>query len=192
MEEEGSPIAEEELNSDLPGLEKNKFKDFLNKNKIVVISIGASIVILLLVIIIILASIGSNKGSSKDNKKKEENALGRIECIYEIETTSKETQIISNDFSQGFEIFIKINGQILKFSKSFKFSKMGEQNLTFLLYDTNISLDKMFKDVIQIKRANFITSKNIKIKGMESTFENCVSLKNVNFILTFHKLIHQM
>ena len=158
MEEEGCPIAEEELHSDLPGLEKNRLKDFIDKNKALVISIGVGILILLSLIFIIIA-VSTSKGPSKE--KIEKDALGRIECKYEISTTSKATQLVYEDFTESFEIAIKINGKILKFTKSFTFTEAREQSVTFLIYSTNISIDKMFKDIILLKQANFITNKKI-------------------------------
>ena len=100
--EEGSPIGEEELNSNLPGLEKSNLKNFLNQNMKLIIGVGAGIAILIIIIIVIILSTGQKSSTGE--------ALGTMECIYDIDITSRETQIIGNDFSKKFDISIKIDG----------------------------------------------------------------------------------
>ena len=189
IEEEGSPLGGEELNSNLAGLEKNKLNELL-KNKKVLIGIGAGIFVAIIIIIIIITVSSGSSGSSDNKDKKEDDIVpppeedeiyGELECIYDIETSKSETQILGNDFVKGSDITIKAAGKYINYSKNYKFPKTGEQTVIFYFVNSKeISLDNMFKGVIQIKSIKFIKRKEIKIKSMKSLFENCVFLENVD------------
>ena len=68
-----------------------------------------------------------------------------------------------------------IEGKSVKFSNSFKFSKIGENNVTFILYD-EIDMKNMFKDISRLYKVKMVSENNAKITSLESTFENCSNL----------------
>ncbi len=71
-----------------------------------------------------------------------------------------------------------MDGEIIIFSKEYKFESQGIHNVQFLLYSNNINMDNMFKDVSLITSVEMTTNKNIKITSMISTFENCENLND--------------
>ena len=163
--EEGSHFAEEDLSYGL-GVGKGAMANNILKNKKMLLIIGGGIIGLIVLVIIIIAIV---KGSNSDGNDEDEeiiptkDTLGTIKCIYQVESITEETQIIGEEFEKDFDISIEINNKLYKFKKSHKFENIGEQIIIFHLHDTGISLNKMFKNVVQLTKVNFYSSTNIRV-----------------------------
>ena len=185
--EEGSPFGEQGLSYELSAGKGSVFKDLLkNKKLLVLLGVGILLVVVLIIIIIVVAA-GGKSGGSEEEKKDEgvtptKDILGDIQCIYEVESTTKETQIIGEEFVKKFDISIEINNKLFPFTKKYKFNNTGDQTVTIHIYDSGISLDNLFKNVALLTKIRFYTTKNVRIISMESLFENCVSLEDFTFI----------
>ena len=130
------------------------------------------------IIIVAIVFISKEKSSDDDKSNKKLIVKGEINCEYNIETTLSETGILSKDFIKLSNFDIEIDGEIIKYSKSFKFSNVGLQKVKFLLYE-DINMDKMFKDVSLLTSLNMTSDNNVKITSMSSTFENTEQLTNL-------------
>ena len=171
------------------GLEKPSFFEKNKKLIIAGISILLALIFIIIIIIIILLS-------SKNNKKRS-SCLGHIKCTYEVENLK--TKILGNDFSKEFDLDISIDGEIVKYSRDYTFNNTGLHNVDFLIYDKNINLDYMFKDISELISVEMTINDNkeIKIKSMISTFENCENLDtftmegfNINEMKSMSKLFY--
>jgi hypothetical protein len=174
--EEGSPISADELNSDIGGLKTERMQQ--NKKKIIIAASITLGVILLIVLIIVLATAG--KGSSSSSEEDEtagKEVLGEIECLYDIQTKSEPTDLLGEEFDKSFLMSIEIEGTKIKYSKSYKFDKIGSKKVKYYIYDKSIQINNMFKDVDALTSAKFVSNTNVKITSMESLFENCISLE---------------
>ena len=91
------------------------------KMKFILIGTITSIILIALIIIIILLT----KNKSSDDKPKpiprEPSKIAEINCIYEIDTTTKNISILSNEFNKSSKFYIFINGEDIPFSKQYKF-----------------------------------------------------------------------
>ena len=94
MLEEGSPIGEAELNSELVGLSEDS--SYQKKTKLIIIG-GISLAIIILVVIIIIAASGSSGSGKNGDNEDSRIAIGEINCLYVVQTTSKPTTILSRD-----------------------------------------------------------------------------------------------
>ena len=173
--EDDENVVMNEFNSSI-GLIK---PSFFEKNKKLLIT-GISVALLLIVIIIIIivaASSGSNENEEKIPSRDIE-SLGQILCTYNIKTINSKALLLGYEFSKNFDFDISIDGKLVKYNKDYQFSDLGEHKVKFLIYDKNINLDYMFKDVVDLTTVIMTTNNNneIKINSMISTFENCNEL----------------
>ena len=165
--------AENELSSELTGL--NKGEHAKKKKLMIGIGIGATILIILIIIIAIIVSSG---GSNKETDYSKLEILGQINCTYDIDFTTKPTQILGEEFVKNGDFAIKINDQFIKYVKEYTFSSTGKNEVQFLLYK-EISLDKMFSNLTKLISVDLFSEKNLKITSMISVFEGC---KNLEYI----------
>ena len=91
---EDSPITDNELSSELTGLNKNESNKKINP---IIISAIVLAVIIIVVIIIIVATSGSSDSS---DKKTTLTKLGEISCVYDVKSISKNTFLLSNEFNK--------------------------------------------------------------------------------------------
>ena len=106
MEEEGTPISGEELNSDLGDLKKEK-KQQLKMMILVAFGIGIGLIFLIVLII----ALSSQKGGGSD---KREEILGEFECIYNVISDTEPTTILGNEFDNSFKFSIIIDNEEIK------------------------------------------------------------------------------
>ena len=66
---------------------------------------------------------------------------------------------------------IQVEGKMIKFTRSYKFSKIGENIVTFVLYDPNISIDYIFKDITALYSSKLMGKIDIYIKSFEGAFQ---------------------
>ena len=164
MEEE--PIISNEINSELTGLNEGNQK---KNTKLIILLLAGSVFLIILIIIVIIIS--------KDNSKSK--PLGEINCNFNIKTISENIKILGNDFKKTDNDFnIYINGEIIKYSKEYKFNKAGIHKIRITFSDT-INMDYMFKDIIDLISVEIKGDKNCKILSMKSVFENCENLKEL-------------
>ena len=122
-----SPITNEEISSQLTGLNKG-VKETKKKYLIIGISIGVLSIIFLIAIIVLL--------SGPKNEEKEINlpVIGEINCIYDIQNTGENTILLGEEFDKTSELDIFIDNQKIKFSKEYKFDKIGQHKIQIKLY----------------------------------------------------------
>ena len=91
-----------------------------------------------------------------------------------------------------------VEGLKIKNYHNFKFNQVREFNLEIAIYDNNININKMFKNIdtlMKIEMTSESLDELIYITSMESTFENCISLTSINIsgfsldnVTSMHKL----
>ena len=120
----------------------------LTKKMKIIISltiIGVMIVIVGLVILIINLSKSNddNENKEEDDEDKEDYSnyklIGQINCTYQIETTSKKTQIIGEEYKKESIFQMIIDDKTIKFKKEYKFPSIGKHYMTLNIYE-DISL----------------------------------------------------
>ena len=105
-----------DINSSGLGLQK---KTLPWKKIIIFGSIAIAVIILIIVLIILLSK------NSSDNPSEDKISAGNIYCIYDISSDNTETNILGNEFNKLSNFDIYINGKIAKYSKTYKFDKIG-------------------------------------------------------------------
>ena len=143
-----------------------------------------------------------------DEKKTE------ISCIYKItdndriigEEDTYKIQLLNDNFQKDGSISIYINEKQIEFNTSYKFNKIDNYNIKYLINKEYIYMKNMFKDVTNLVSVEissnygkfnsslssaFLGCKNLKsfrsnINGMENMdisymFSNCISLSSVIF-----------
>ena len=128
MEEPEEPIINGDLSSESLGLNKGQTK--LNKKILLIGGISIGVLLLLIIIIIIVNASNSddNKDDKDDNDKKSLIKIGKISCIYDVQTAIQNTKILGNDFKNA-KINIIIDGEDIGYSKEYKFKTMGEHKV---------------------------------------------------------------
>ena len=125
-------IWENELSSELTGLNKD---DQDKKKKILIISgIAAAVILLILIIIIIVATYGKSGKEEEEPDYSKLTKLGEINCIFDINSNTKPTQILGNEFIKNSKFNILIDGKSIKYSKEFLFETTGIHNIQFVMY----------------------------------------------------------
>ena len=156
-----------DFSSNISGLKNSPWK------KEIIIGIICALMVISLIIVIIIVAVSSS--SSKNSEKKDE--IGMINCIYDIQTTALSTFILGMNFIKESEFDIYIDGEKIKFSKSYLFEKSKTYNIQFKLYES-INMDYMFQNISSLISVEIISEKYAKIKSMINTFENCTNLQS--------------
>ena len=159
----------------------------IDKIKLIVMSLLIAILLIIITVILVLLL----KSSSSESK----NRIGEIICLYNIESSSQETLILSKEFNNPSDLDIFIDEEKIKYNIYQKLNA-GEHIIKFIFYN-DIDMNNMFKDVNSLVNANITSINNGKIIGMEKIFENCQNLGFVNIdgfnlkeIKSFHKLFY--
>jgi len=186
------PITKNDINSELTGLNKGE-KEKRRKQIIIGAAVGGIffILIIIMIIIIIIA-----KSDSNDSEEEKTEAIGEINCIYDIQTSIKSTLLLGNDFQKNSEFDIYVDGTKIKYEKEYKFNSVGFHNVSIKIYQP-LNMNYMFKDIRNLLSVEMKSEKNIEIISMISTFENCenmnkFSIKGFNGekIKSLHKLFY--
>ena len=133
MEERDIGIILNDVSSDKVKDGNTQFCTWKNKKRYIIIAF-ISLIIIFFIMEIIVAFIPS-KSSSEEKKTKK----GEINCIYFIDTISHNINILGKEFIKTSVIDIFINNKKIHFSNEYKFSKIGENNINFIIYE-DISL----------------------------------------------------
>ena len=154
------PITQEELNSELTGLNKGEKEE---RKKQIIIGIVAFVLLLAIIIfIIIVASSGSKGGSDKEDKEDTDfQVIGEIKCLYEIRSNTENTLLLSDEFVKNTDFDIYIDNKKIKYSKEYKFPTTGEHNVVFKLYE-GVNMDYMFKDIQLILSVEMVSNEIVK------------------------------
>ena len=116
-------------------------------------------IVVLVVIIIIIASSSSKKGNdSSEEEEKRLPSLGEISCIFEVQSTTNPTSILSSYFEKETNFGIEIDGKLIRYEKEHKFEKSGHIPVKFLIYES-IKMDFMFKNILALEEVK-INSKS--------------------------------
>ena len=196
---EDSPVTPEEINSELTGL--NKGDKFSKKQKILLsIGVGALFLILIVIIIILAATSGSSDSGSSSSDEEEEKklVLGKISCIYNVQTTTQEIKLLGDNYSKESDFQIYIDGKLNRFTKSYTFTSRGSHEVIFNLNGKSINMDNMFYEVKDLISVNMTSENNCQILSMISTFEGCERLEDFNLegfdgsqLKSMHKLFYK-
>ena len=185
-------IGGEAINADSLGLEKTHFPT--QKQKQYLIIGGIALVILILVIVIVVLAVGkSEEKTSPDNPSPSptptptptptpsegddhnpNDRIGEISAIF----NTKEADILSNDFSKDSSFSIYINNQYVPYTKKYEFSKTTNNEVKYYIYE-EINMKNMFKGVKDLTNVEIKSSKNMKIKTLESAFNGCSDLSKL-------------
>ena len=171
-------------------------KTYLPKMKYILAGVISFIILTVLVFVVIAAS--TNKGEStnpiEEDEPLEPSNIAEISCVYDVETTSKDTAILREKKKKNSKIYIFINDKRIPYSKSYKFNKTGMQLVKFDVPE-DINMDFMFKNVSKLSSVTMFTKNHINILSMKNTFENCQNLVKVNItgystekLISTHKL----
>ena len=177
MNDSDALIGGEAISADSIGLEKKSF--FNKKNKKFFIIGGIVIILLIITIVIIIIVTNKNNSDKKEDSKDEDehepkNAIGEINAEYYITSTTSPTNILSSDFNGGSSLSIYIDDKFVNFTKQYIFNSTN-QKVRFIIFD-EINMNKMFKGVKELKIIDINSKKNMKIKSLESAFEDCERL----------------
>ena len=176
--EDDLAISENEISSQLIGLEDQGI--LAKRTKLIVVG-SVALAILFVALIIIIAASSSKKSRGGRGQKPDEDLkdiLGEISCTYDVQSKSKNTMLISNEFKKSTNFDIEIDGQKIKYAKDYRFEETGLNSVKFLLYEP-INMDFMFKDVSDIISINMISNNNLEIISMISAFEDCQRLTEI-------------
>ena len=163
--------------------------------KEIIIGIISSILVIALIVSIIIIVIASSN-SSENDKSNKTSEIGVINCIYDIQSTSSETQILGLFFNLESKLDIYIDDKKVKYTKSYLFDKSKEYSIQYKIYD-NFNMDFMFQDISSLISVEFISNKNAVITSMISSFENSENLEsfsikgfNTDTVKSMHKLFY--
>ena len=114
-----------------------------------------------------------------DMKSFEETEEGEIECKYEIKEKGQ-NRILSDEFeNKGNSIKeIYVNEEKIGYRKEYNFPEAGKYKIKFIL-NSEVYLDKMFKDVSSLVTIESTSGSDIKILSMNSIFEGCNHLDKI-------------
>ena len=138
--------------------------------------------VVIVVVIIITVYIPEREQDEKEDNKEEDNKkeeniekYGVINSIFDIDDISKEYSLLGEEFNQT-NIGIFINNEKIN-STNYKFTKKGENSVIYKLYEKELSMDNMFKDISNLIKVEMNSDKDISITSMISSFENCKDLR---------------
>ena len=171
------PLSMNELHSELTGLNKGE-KEQKKKQLILGVIIGI-LLFAIIIIIIIITSKSNKKDDIDDDDIPTMPVIGEINCLYEIQTINRDTQLLSDEFNKNSNFDIYINNKRNKYSKKYKFDKTGNHIIQIKLYE-GINMDYMFKGIDELIAVEMKSDKNCQISSMISTFENCGNLYKFN------------
>ena len=172
--------------------ENNQSNSILAKNKKLFIIIFVIILVLTIGILVLIFFILNNDDNKNDNKDGNQNipddpnpnpkdSSGEINCIYSINDINSNISLLSKEFENynNTIIDIYINNEKIPFFKEYKFSKVGNYNIKYIL-NSVFNMDNMFKDILSIESINIKSISPITILSMKSVFEGCSNLKTIN------------
>ena len=115
------------------------------------------------------------------NPKNDTKYLGKINCVYNIKSISTKEKLFGDKFEKKSKFDLYIDNKKVDFTKEYFFDKIGEHSIQISLNE-KINMDFMFTDIKSLISVDMTNdndnSKKNKIISMESTFENCINLKN--------------
>ena len=173
--ENDNVLKNEELSSELTGLNKG---EALAKKRIIMIASSIIGLIVLMILIIIIVGVTSKNDENENEEIPENTKTGVINCIYDVKSTSIETILLSNEFTKNSAFDIEIDEQIVKYSKTYLFKNVGLHGVKFILKGP-VVMDFMFKDVPDIVSISMVSEENLEIKSLVSAFEDCQSLYEI-------------
>ena len=105
---------------------------------------------------------------------------------------------MGNNYIKKNDFEIYIDNALISYSKEYQFSYPGIHNISIILYEENISMEKMFQGINSIVSVELNTDKNnIFISSIKEAFDECKNLIsfslngfNTSKIKSFHKLFH--
>lgn len=181
-------IGGEPISADTIGLDKS-LSPKKKKQYMIIGGISIAIVILIVIIIIIATTGGKDsnsdegqggEGGQDDGKIDPNEALGEIILSYDVKSTTNPTIILSPNFVKSSKLNIYVKDQYINYAKEYKFpDKASGENVKILIFE-EINMNSMFKAVTDLKSVKITSSKNLKIKSLESSFEDCTGLSSFN------------
>ena len=136
------------------------------------ILIGVPIVLVIIIIIVLIIIL------AKEDKKSSHDSIGEILCTLDIDSNTKETDILGSEYNKQSSFDIYIDDNLSKYSKKYIFKTTGIHEVKIVLYE-NINMDYMFKNVKSLISIEMNSTSNASIISMISTFENCINLEDI-------------
>ena len=167
---DNEPFKDEvEINENMIGEAKEQNKIPLWVKILIPLSI-ISIIIIVIVIILV---------NSRESEKK----YISLKCVYDIQSISENTQLISKEFSENIEPTMIINGTEREFNQSLIFDEIGLTNIEFHLYESKLKMDNLFKNIYTLISIEINSNdEDAQITSMVSSFQGCTNLKDVKIL----------
>ena len=123
--------------------------------------------------------------------------LAKINCIYNLEDVDQ-TNLLYDEINVSNNFDIYLNDKKINYTNTSIIKGKGKHNITFVIYDKNLNMKNMFKNVKCLTEVEMVAEKKCYLTSMESTFENCTNLKNFSIkgfdtsnVLSFQKLFYK-
>ena len=122
---------------------------FYKKKWFIGVMIGSAVLIIGVTVLLALLLINNDDdNSSTDNNNNNKEVLGEIKCVFQINDTSRITNILGEEFEKGeLDFDIMVNDNKIEYAKSYKFPEVGNNDVIFKIYSLEISMKNMFKNV---------------------------------------------
>ena len=173
---------EEEVEEDKNVEKDKKDAEPPMKHKLIIYSIPLIILILVIIGIIVIFAL---KNSSDEDQNQTIKRKGTIKLLYQISKNNFQTEPISEEYIKENEFDLYVEGIKMKTYKNFKFTKTGKYNIEIALYENNIKMDNMFKNIETLASIEMVSNsldEIISITSMRNTFENCKLLTSISLL----------
>ena len=147
-------------------------------NIIKILAISTIIFVVLCIVLAVIIIVFVRHESTRPFTPEE--IVGAINCIYYIDKTDIEVEILSSMYQNLSEIDITIDDKRNEFKKKFIFSKEGIHNINFYI-NSNETMDYMFYNITSLISVELYSRKNIKYFDLYKTLP---SLNHI--LLLFH------
>ena len=121
----------------------------------------------------------------KNPKRQKKEEISLIKCTYLIKDNNY-TQIINNKDGECInedidkKIKIYIDGKKLDLEHKIKFGGSGEYTINFIIEEKLTDMSFMFQNCWSLKRVEFISVETDQVGSMVSMFQNCYELEYVD------------
>ena len=128
-----------------------------------ILAISAIIFVVICIFLVVIIIVFVRHESTRPFTPEE--IVGSIKCIYYINITNKEVELLSKEYNNKSNIDLTIDNKRVEFKKKYSFNKEGYHNITFYI-DQNETLDYMYKDIISLISVELYSRQDINIISM--------------------------
>ena len=127
------------MEESLINIKNNKNKKI---NQLVIFTIITAISALFIFVIILLLKLPNSQKNRNRILSQTKKAIGEISCIYNVNEIDKEISLFGDTFIKQSEFDIFIDGEMINFTKKFKFNEEGNHIIRIDLYE-NLDMNYM-------------------------------------------------